>query len=1215
MSNAVYDDEAQDSHQSGSNPAQTHYDDTLRRLASAERRTKDGDSSSNVETNKQDQGNEYSTGQEPSGGLYHDKDSQTNLRSRLSRLRAQFNNLSKKSKAGIGGGILAGGIGLSSLFGLGSMQAIHLTNILSLDQVSNEQSSDLRMNQLFRYVRSGGNLGETRVTWLGSKKFHATVQDLKKIGVTFNTNETFGVLKGTVIELDKYPVTKNVAQENARAKLSTHFQKSGIKASDIRIVGNKAYIDKNLGISASRSLVNEVVSPLEGGKISTAIKTRQVKKFYKLPSIFHPFQKIDAKINKKLMTRAEAIKERKAQREGKTYESSKRAAAYEEFKSKTSGVRVAASGALLITGGTCMARSAADSAITYNREAVVLPQVVDVADALAIGAQQQSGQDFDASQLDLYNSLMSDPDGKSIWDAKAIKAKTDPTTQSGEELPAKYEQAFVATSGANTLRDLGGTAGAAACSPLGQGVQLVAGGILLALSLPTGGVSTVAYGGLKIAGGAAAGIAVMSALHDLISSSLKDEPIPDNIAAPVRGNLLGYASRELSNVNARASGGVELSDKESAALDSQALQQTRADFLSKPLFARIFDASDYRSLVGQLVDKFGGPKQATQRFAAGFANIGSAITRTLGSLIPSAHAASQFNYGFNRFGIPERILNNPAYQDPYDNAEKVAAVLDGDQGSNYIDRASKCFGVTITKTDNLWSVIPESDVNPLSGDYEGAHCNASNDSSWDRIMLFVKDSTEMEAAACYLGEEDSCKVLGASTEEQVCSLSGDTGTTNLPDWVKLPVVNASAGGPVKGNINVAIANIKEGANVAPSLRIMSGNDPDFILLNEVSETPLKDMEATLPAYGAYRYPQIDENDANSMNNVIMWKKDRWTFVDGGRVKLVDSDLTFAHGEPREWNRYAAWGIFKNDKGEVVPVIDAHMMTNPAKYPQQHGNPTMTRIQQYSLGMDILSQLITNLSQYGPVLVGGDMNSQPDQGNWSAVPKMKSLGYNYTTAAVIYGFYPTGTKMIDGRTVPIPIGDDHGGISVLMRLNMNGAGPGSVTSSPGAITSTTGCDDTNKSDGGDTTTPGSVKMQDDYARECGQYTACTGQCVDFVKFRLKKYIDKNKFDDFTTGTGGVAAYTSSENLGRQYGYVVNHTPAVNSVASWPAGGVPGSSANGTYGHVAMVSQVNADGSIVVEEYNATIPAETYSTRKIPASAAKLLTYAHTEVDFK
>ncbi len=147
-------------------------------------------------------------------------------------------------------------------------------------------------------------------------------------------------------------------------------------------------------------------------------------------------------------------------------------------------------------------------------------------------------------------------------------------------------------------------------------------------------------------------------------------------------------------------------------------------------------------------------------------------------------------------------------------------------------------------------------------------------------------------------------------------------------------------------------------------------------------------------------------------------------------------------------------------------------------------------------------------------------------------------------------------------------------------------------------------------------PGSVAMKDDYKTECRDYKRpgstepdCDGQCVDFVQFRLKKYIDRSKFDFI-----GAAGKDVVTNLGGM-GYKVDGTPAVNSVVSWPAGGVAGSSANDTYGHTAMVSKVNKDGSIVVEEYNATIPARTYGVRTLPASVVKQLKFAHTEVDFK
>ena len=134
--------------------------------------------------------------------------------------------------------------------------------------------------------------------------------------------------------------------------------------------------------------------------------------------------------------------------------------------------------------------------------------------------------------------------------------------------------------------------------------------------------------------------------------------------------------------------------------------------------------------------------------------------------------------------------------------------------------------------------------------------------------------------------------------------------------------------------------------------------------------------------------------------------------------------------------------------------------------------------------------------------------------------------------------------------------------------------------------------------------GSDIVGDDYKNECSDYTTCTRQCVDFVLFRLMKHgVLKNRV---ALGNGKDVVGT----LGRM-GYKVDTTPAVHAVMSTPVTSQP------EYGHTAMVSQVNADGSFVVEEYNFARPGLTYGTRTIPASdiAAKKMTFAHTEVDYK
>ena len=56
-------------------------------------------------------------------------------------------------------------------------------------------------------------------------------------------------------------------------------------------------------------------------------------------------------------------------------------------------------------------------------------------------------------------------------------------------------------------------------------------------------------------------------------------------------------------------------------------------------------------------------------------------------------------------------------------------------------------------------------------------------------------------------------------------------------------------------------------------------------------------------------------------------------------------------------------------------------------------------------MDKLAALVGQLAQQGRVLLGGDMNSHPNQGYWTAVAKMGKAGYGYTKdRGVMYLFH-------------------------------------------------------------------------------------------------------------------------------------------------------------------------------------------------------------------
>jgi endonuclease/exonuclease/phosphatase (EEP) superfamily protein YafD len=241
-------------------------------------------------------------------------------------------------------------------------------------------------------------------------------------------------------------------------------------------------------------------------------------------------------------------------------------------------------------------------------------------------------------------------------------------------------------------------------------------------------------------------------------------------------------------------------------------------------------------------------------------------------------------------------------------------------------------------------------------------------------------------------------------------------------------VDAPTGQPAVGTVEAAVANLPDrvsSAGFARSMHALTASYPDFIMLNEVGGRSLAVIQALAPGYGAYRDPYGDPGigGVQSLNNVVLWSAATWTLIDAGRVKLVDNDMGYYEGHPFTWDRYATWTTLQRADGGVVSVVSAHMMTNPGKYPRQPRRSPVSRVARYAHGMDVLRSTVAVLGQYGPVLVGGDMNSHPGQGLWTAAAKLGASGFRYTKdTGSMYLFYP-GDEQLEGSHL-LRVDSDH-----------------------------------------------------------------------------------------------------------------------------------------------------------------------------------------------
>ena len=255
-------------------------------------------------------------------------------------------------------------------------------------------------------------------------------------------------------------------------------------------------------------------------------------------------------------------------------------------------------------------------------------------------------------------------------------------------------------------------------------------------------------------------------------------------------------------------------------------------------------------------------------------------------------------------------------------------------------------------------------------------------------------------------------------------------------------VDARVGRKHDGRVRVSVANIPNRTSkrkVRLSLAELTTDRQDVVLLNEVGARDLTWLEEHAGRYRAYRDPVRDTSrgGSQSMNNVVMWRPKRWELLDAGRVKVVDDDRGYRAGEPFVWDRYLTWAVLgRTTSRAVVSVVSLHMPTNPVVYPEQPGRDKPSRKRRWKQGMTRVVDVVQRLAKHGPVLLGGDMNSHPHQGKWTAAAAMGRIGHGYAKEEVMYLFHPPGSAVVEHRRVEIH--SDHPALSTT--VDLTGVGP-------------------------------------------------------------------------------------------------------------------------------------------------------------------------------
>jgi surface antigen/endonuclease/exonuclease/phosphatase family metal-dependent hydrolase len=1214
-----------DSHDDELDPEQRYFNDVFNGMVDKDNYAKEGKSGDlggdeleklGGDTGSTESGSGTST---TLGAASDDEEPVGKFRKGLRKTKAALWGTKLRRRSTTTGGIvslLVGAASGGSLYFSGPFELIHVAQFMhKVHFQTQEDQGDERMGKLYRFLNTGGDVGETRLNYLGSKYKTTMLKELSAKGLKPKYTGVNKVLSGFTIDTEnpESPYA-GLSDEDVRSELRT----AGLP--DSAITADKGTITVDVSKTSHQKIVNRILVKKLGYKgIPGALRTRILNKYGLVD--WHPLHKLDTKLNESLAKRYAAWKEerekrlktgvgesdvhgtateREADANGNTTDTASSDAdtstssdiIKDPTKSTSALKEIASSRGAKVTGGlaavqglACGAKALADGIDNVHYVQVVAPLIRMGMDAKTTGEQVQSGKDIDKDVAGFAKKSLHGTDPatgqKTDWNqATSIQAAMG-NANSGIDAPEAYKGI-----GEGIPSWLQWTQSGIVAATCGTAGQIVGGVVSIGLTVASGGfVSAV--------GGQIVSMVAAPKIIGAMTAMLAGDAV--NVAAQGAewGSGVDYGNALAKNAAVLGFGGAPLSKQEVAELNADNDAADSADFATKSFAYRMFNPSDNRTLAAKLIDDSYGlqPQNIASTMGSVLTNFGTLLRAPAGILSATTHAAAApYDYGFDDFGFSKEDMDNPLVNNPYENATAAGKILDGPDGKGgavnqtYIDRAESCFGVKISEGDNGWEAAADpgagggTGINSYAKDYnKNGECRDKGNNDWLRIRFFIFDMGEMEGWACYNGDSISC----------------------LHDGVE-DAPNSTTDG---SSFKVASFNV-EGASHTGTFKARMDNSISTITSSQLDIVGLQELQTVQRNYmmdqisSTYDiYPKTAANQGHVSENSIIWNKSKYKLVEGG----TQPNLQYFDGSVLNAPYVRLQDIAT---GQQFFVLNTHDPANTKQNPGQQGY-RLHNAQEHV-------KFIQKIGSDGtPVVFTGDFNSgytvRPGGANGSTVDnKAENLTYCVMTRGGTindaYDVYKNRTATCPNPQVPPDSGSNaYGGIdhiftsktitvSSYTRLQNGATNNGS--DHPTLIVDAT-IPPTVQAGGGaaGAGTPGS-----DFV---GNQGFGGGSCVEYVKYILARH--SSSYHSGSLGDGKDVANT----IGKM-GYTVNHTPAIHATVSFPT-----SLANPQFGHVALVAAIHNDGSITVEESNWSTP-NRYGTHVVKAGEVKLLTYAHTEV---
>lgn len=721
-------------------------------------------------------------------------------KSSVGRIRAIFFGTKRKKQVTVGSGITGffiGGSIFALLFAGGTgFEFIHMAELLTHAHLSNQQdASNHEVGKLFRYAKSA-DIGETRLTALGSYFVKRINAQLSSQGITINTEK--GNYSSYTIDpdiADDGAQFKGLSQDEIIAKLNENGISGNISSDSngktVTVTPDESYY------TTKKTAMQDLVSLSGESNIPDALRVRWLGKYNGIT--WHPLERLGNYANNKAKDLALAawdkvrgqgidegtgpalIDDTTARNntgttvvpaEGADTGPTNLSKLQDSLKRLSSGTTGKVIGGVAFAVGLVCTINTVDKNIgniRYTQD--ILPMMRLGASVLSTAGQIENGTDVNTDEMNILAKQFTNSKGQSWNEAETIQADQGAANK-GEDINQGVKDTVSET--APSWIDWVNAAGIKTainniCSGIGQAATGVASVVI--------GLFSEDYANLAI--GFLGSILTGPVIQD-ISNLLSGNAVNASTASgPDFGNEIDYGTRFFANSTAVQDGGTKLSNQQVAILNNGQNIKQQTTFEKQSIAYRLFNLKDYNSLTSRFIDsQSSGTTRNLDNVATSLISITSSLfSSPLKLLSTTVHAQSQvtYNYPFPQYGFSAQDMNSMTNVNPYKNAETVAKWLDTNNSGNtpdYIGLAATCFNVSINKdSSGYWDVVPGASSDPQAMNiydptYLSNNCNNPSGvptQNWLDFRYFIFDTSQMEGYACEQGDSQSCSNDGMST--------------------------------------------------------------------------------------------------------------------------------------------------------------------------------------------------------------------------------------------------------------------------------------------------------------------------------------------------------------------------------------------------------------------------------------------------------------------